>query len=1484
MTPIRTALARPAVGRIITALAATAGALLASPAAPQTGPEGPFFYYHQGEQVELVPADELIAVRLRPGSEESSAAGYPALIDPDSERVLTLHGLRLLRLRSGFSPQAASDLRLDLAIHPDVELVARVFRTPSALMIVTDRFVARLEPGVDPGELAELLRGYDVEIVKRFDGDERTLLLRAGRGDGLAAANALHLLPSFAWAHPDFVRLRERPRPLQQGRSDEGLLIGPGGRRLSPRTPLAKGVRGYRGWLPGTVWLPPAGLPDAGGFGPSAGVTRPAIHTEGFEGAFPGVWTVSGSPTWATDGYRFFAGSSSGYCAGSSTAAPGPYPTNVDARMVYGPFNLADALDARLSVQAWIETEAGFDFLGIYASVDGASYYGRSFSGDWAAASGADGWMNIGFDLKDVYTLGDLRGQPQVWIMFRFSSDYSIGFEGVYLDEIVLEKITGGYEDLTSDVYDQLQWGLNNNGQLWGAVGADVRADEAWAVSMGADTVTIAILDEGVDLAHPDLAAKLVPGYDATGGGSAGAPSGDDAHGTACAGIAAAVTDNGLGVAGIAPLARIMPVRMAYGDGSGAWITSDAWIADGLSWAVANGADVLSNSYGGGSPSAIIDSAIANARANGRGGKGAVVVFAAGNDNGPVAYPATHPDSLAVAATSPCDERTAPTSCDGEYWWGSNHGAEVDLAAPGVHLYATDISGTAGYEPGDYVAGFNGTSGATPFVAGAAALLLGYRSDLTATQVETYLTTSADDLGPAGPDAFFGHGRLNLLEALLAIPAGTCHALTRTHTGSGADPLAVPANSPGCPAGSFYAGTPIDVQAAPSAGWSVSGWSGTDDDASTATSNTLTMPAAAHTVSVGYVNAPPTCYLLTRGHSGAGTDPVATPSSSAGCAGGRFLAGEPISLAAAPDPGWSVSGWSGTDADASTATGNSLTMPSAPHAVGVVYVEQLDPFRLSFMGADGNPAHRADEPDVAYNSVDDEYLVVWSGDEFDDEFEIYAQRVDAASGALVGGEIRVSAMGPAGNPSYGAYDPAVAYNPAANEFLVVWTGSHQTGSLAVGELEIWGQRLDRVGAPVGGLRRISDMGPDGVDYYDAYEPDVVYNGAVDEYLVVWRGDDDTGSLVAGEYEIYAQRVGASTGALLGGDRRISSQGSDGNGHYDAFGPAVACNQATGDYMVVWQGSLYARAAIFPCIGTEEWSEIYAQRLGPTANQIGGDFRISTMGPFGQGGVIRTYCGSCGGCRQGYRPDVTHNPHTGEYLAVWYGDDYNDTAGFEYEIFGQRLSALGAGVGVDDFVISDMGPPGDATYDATWPAVTYDRATHEYLVVWRGDDNRVPLVNQELEIFGQRLKSADATPLGANDFRLSAMGPDADTAYGADSPALAFSRRSHLAFAVWSGDDNQGSLVDDELEIHGRFLAFPGACGRPDVLELSGFTLAESRVVEACSRLVLGLDIAPPAEVTARAGTSIVMDEGLGVGSGCRLAVELDPSLALGSPP
>lgn len=284
-----------------------------------------------------------------------------------------------------------------------------------------------------------------------------------------------------------------------------------------------------------------------------------------------------------------------------------------------------------------------------------------------------------------------------------------------------------------------VQWALNQ-----------IDAPAAWEINKGSGAVKIAILDSGVDLSHEDLVAKLTPGYDFIDGDAVPAPTSWDNHGTAVAGAAAASTNNMTGVAGIDWKARIMPVRIFYRQTpTGAWWTTHLRISNGLRYAADKGAKVISNSWVV-NPSDTVTSAIQYARS-----KGSTLLFAAGNDNGPVLYPAKRPEVIAVGASDIHDQKAS----------FSNYGPELDILAPGEWIYTTDISGNSGASSGSYYL-TSGTSVATPIAAGVVALLLAQNPARSPGTVQAILQATADDLGDHGRDNYCGYGRVNAYRAL----------------------------------------------------------------------------------------------------------------------------------------------------------------------------------------------------------------------------------------------------------------------------------------------------------------------------------------------------------------------------------------------------------------------------------------------------------------------------------------------------------------------------------------------------------------------------------------------------------------------------------------------------------------------------------------------------------------------------------------------
>ncbi len=278
----------------------------------------------------------------------------------------------------------------------------------------------------------------------------------------------------------------------------------------------------------------------------------------------------------------------------------------------------------------------------------------------------------------------------------------------------------------------------------WGP--AKIQAPAAWDLTVGDSNVIIAIVDTGVDLNHPDLDDKIVAGWDFVNEDSYAWD--DHGHGTHVAGIAAAETNNGDGVAGISWGALIMPVKVLDQQGDGYY--SD--VAEGILWACSQGAEIINLSLGGSEPSATLQDAVEEAYDD-----GCLMVAAAGNGGGyGVDYPGRYPETIAVAATDQSDSRAS----------FSDYGPQIDVAAPGVAVYSTLWFHTYGWK--------DGTSMAAPHVAGLAALVWSRCPDMTNTEVQDVIESTADDLGSSGWDIYYGWGRINALSAVEAAqPAPT---------------------------------------------------------------------------------------------------------------------------------------------------------------------------------------------------------------------------------------------------------------------------------------------------------------------------------------------------------------------------------------------------------------------------------------------------------------------------------------------------------------------------------------------------------------------------------------------------------------------------------------------------------------------------------------------------------------------------------------
>jgi len=319
---------------------------------------------------------------------------------------------------------------------------------------------------------------------------------------------------------------------------------------------------------------------------------------------------------------------------------------------------------------------------------------------------------------------------------------------------------------------------------LWGLKKID--AADAWDISQGANVV-VAVVDTGVDYTHPDIAANIWTnageisgnGVDDDGNGftddvrgwnfssNDNDPMDDNGHGTHVAGTIAAVGNNNLGIIGVAPSAKIMPVKCFSSSGAADIST----LANGIIYAANNGADVINNSWG--CSSACPSDPVAEDAVRYAYGMGAAVVFAAGNSNDDVAQysPQNQPESITVAATTEIDARS----------FFSNYGTWIDVAAPGsgenisppsflpiynilsLRAQNTGVSGLI--VNGSYLRDA-GTSMAAPHVSGVAALIASAHPEYSVEQIRQALRKGGDDILTPGYDLQSGYGRLNAYKSL----------------------------------------------------------------------------------------------------------------------------------------------------------------------------------------------------------------------------------------------------------------------------------------------------------------------------------------------------------------------------------------------------------------------------------------------------------------------------------------------------------------------------------------------------------------------------------------------------------------------------------------------------------------------------------------------------------------------------------------------
>ncbi|WP_100401623.1 S8 family serine peptidase [Bacillus sp. FJAT-42315] len=281
-----------------------------------------------------------------------------------------------------------------------------------------------------------------------------------------------------------------------------------------------------------------------------------------------------------------------------------------------------------------------------------------------------------------------------------------------------------------------------------------INAPHAWNRTRGSSQLTVAVIDGGVDMGHPEFKGRLVKPYNAVTNSTTFPP---DDHGTHVAGIIGAAMD-GAGTTGVAPGVKIMPINVFEGEYAESYDVSRA-----IMYAADQGADVLNLSFGTYDYSSIVEYAVNYAYK-----KGAVVVAAAGNEStSKPLYPASHSNAISVSATNSKDKIA----------YFSNYGRYIDVSAPGEDILSTVIDDSYAY--------MDGTSMAAPVVSGEAALILSKNPFLTPSQVKKMIYSSTRDLGKKGWDSYYGIGRIDTYQALKMTkePMGTIVLSSKEYTG-----------------------------------------------------------------------------------------------------------------------------------------------------------------------------------------------------------------------------------------------------------------------------------------------------------------------------------------------------------------------------------------------------------------------------------------------------------------------------------------------------------------------------------------------------------------------------------------------------------------------------------------------------------------------------------------------------------------------------
>jgi subtilisin family serine protease len=801
---------RGARNRLIIALFAL---ILLLPAVAEA--DGGFSYYHKGELVSMHPSATLVVIdksRATKGLAKEDLTSLGIVRHPLSdEKALSSRHLILYRItdvqKRSATGLTAKDALVNMATSINAP-VQPVFEQGGALLVPTAQIIVGFDKPTDLETARRILSSQEAtlgirDVKPHLANSFLVTIGNAANGRAFSVCRALSQRPGVAFAEPNHLVIMMSER-LPQVRMDgaafdaSGLMaaVAPSLKataNAAPRQPEGEDL------APG--WQVILSLDGEGEAFPPAGwgTSRDKAATDAF---------------WGRTDYRSREGTHSIYCAASGSAAvapPGPVPTGMKAYLLSPVINFSPYQEVYIEVWFYAKNEIQKDQQGQPVAKDFAvlgvtngqqmklSPMLISFGDDCTVdPTTQKGWRKLLYRMPPQFRQGQAR------IFFAYVSDEQNQREGVYLDDIRVMARSKAESDpaVGNDPYGAMEYELENTGQIAGEGGRnhDMKVPEAWKIAPVSPNIVVAVIDDGVELRHPDL--NVVAGYRPDGSPGGAPPDDQSNHGTSVAGNIGAIRNNHIGVIGMAPGVKIMAINQGG---------SFAEVAQAIDTAVAKGANILNNSWGWvGAPSQDIEAAVMRALKAGR-----IVIFAAGNgpDRPPFTYDVAFPgnmtaytDVICVGATSQTDEHKSASSSDGLFFWGSSYvGPGPDVCAPGPWSFTTDRLGKAGYNDGqdgvdaDYNDGFGGTSSATPKVSGIVALMLSVNPSLTPAQVKHILKQTADDIDAPGMDDKTGAGRVDALRAVQMAKSMLTRPASQSQRPLQTSPVPAPRGTPPSP-------------------------------------------------------------------------------------------------------------------------------------------------------------------------------------------------------------------------------------------------------------------------------------------------------------------------------------------------------------------------------------------------------------------------------------------------------------------------------------------------------------------------------------------------------------------------------------------------------------------------------------------------------------------------------------------------------------